>query len=84
MRAELRETTSEILANYERARAADQAIDEVDLDTTGTAWFGDRVSMRWVLVHMIQDRSPRQSYGHRARTHRRSDGRSPSGLNWVN
>jgi hypothetical protein len=32
-----------------------KAIDEVDLDTTGTAWFGDPVSMRWVLIHMIED-----------------------------
>jgi uncharacterized damage-inducible protein DinB len=56
MRAEPHETTAEILAYYDRARAAaDHVIDEVDLDTTGTAWFGDPVSMRWVLVHMIED-----------------------------
>jgi uncharacterized damage-inducible protein DinB len=39
-----------------RARAAaDQVIDEVDVDDVGTAWFGDTVSMRWVLIHMIED-----------------------------
>jgi hypothetical protein len=35
-----------------------KAIDEVDLDTTGTAWFGDPASMRWVLIHMIEDTVP--------------------------
>jgi hypothetical protein len=50
------ETTEDILAFYRRARAAaDQAINEVDLDQTGTAWFGDAVSMRWVLIHMVEE-----------------------------
>lgn len=50
------ETTDEILAFYGRARAAaDQVIDEVDIDGLGTAWFGDKVSMRWVLIHMIEE-----------------------------
>jgi Protein of unknown function (DUF664) len=41
---------------YGRARvAADQVIDELDLDDVGTAWFGDTVSMRWVLIHMIAE-----------------------------
>jgi hypothetical protein len=30
-------------------------IDELDLDVTGTAWFGDPVSLRWVIIHMIED-----------------------------
>lgn len=56
MRAEAHETTADIVAYYGRARAAaDRVIDEVDLDTTGTAWFGDAVSMRWVLIHMIEE-----------------------------
>src|SRR4030081_3821860 len=44
------ETTDEIVAFYARARAAsDRVIDAFDLDATGTAWFGDAVSLRWVL-----------------------------------
>jgi hypothetical protein len=50
------ETTLDILAFYTRARAAaDQAIAEVDLEETGTAWFGDAVSLRWVLIHMVEE-----------------------------
>ncbi len=56
MRAEPRETTAEILEYYGRARAAaDRVIDELDLDDVGTAWFGDAVSMRWVLIHMVEE-----------------------------
>ena len=25
------------------------------MNVTGTAWFGDPVSLRWVLIHMIED-----------------------------
>lgn len=50
------ETTERILAFYARARAAaDRAIEETGLDDTGTSWNGTTVSMRWVLVHMIED-----------------------------
>ena len=50
------ETTDDVLAFYGRARAAaDEVIDELDLDDTGRAWFGDAVSMRWVLIHMIEE-----------------------------
>jgi uncharacterized damage-inducible protein DinB len=50
------EATEDVLAFYARARAAaDQAIDEVGLEETGTAWFGDAVSMRWVLIHMVEE-----------------------------
>lgn len=56
MRAAPGETTAEILAYYARARAAaDEVIRDLDLDATGTAWFGDTVSMRWVLIHMIEE-----------------------------
>jgi Protein of unknown function (DUF664) len=30
-------------------------IRELDLDQTGTAWFGDAVSLRWALIHMLED-----------------------------
>lgn len=50
------ETTPGIVDFYGRARrAADRVIDEVDVDDLGTAWFGDQVSMRWVLIHMIEE-----------------------------
>ncbi|MEV4630173.1 DinB family protein [Micromonospora sp. NPDC049523] len=50
------ETTADIVAFYQRAcAAADAAISEIDLDTHGTSWRGDTVSMRWVLVHMIEE-----------------------------
>jgi uncharacterized damage-inducible protein DinB len=56
MRARPDETTAGILAFYWRARAAaDRTIDELDLEDTGTAWSGETVSLRWVLVHMIEE-----------------------------
>lgn len=56
LRVEPHESTADIIAFYERARAAaDEAIAELDLDDRGTAWFGDAVSMRWVLIHMIEE-----------------------------
>lgn len=56
LRVEPHETTADILAFYARARAAaDAVVDELEVDDTGTAWFGDTVSMRWVLIHMIEE-----------------------------
>ncbi|HEX7148372.1 MAG TPA: DinB family protein [Actinomycetota bacterium] len=56
LRIEPEETTEEILAFYGRARAAaDQAIAELEVEDTGTAWFGEAVTMRWVLIHMIEE-----------------------------
>ncbi|WUH96843.1 DinB family protein [Spirillospora sp. NBC_00431] len=50
------ETTAGILAFYERARAAsDTVIEELDVDARGTAWHGATVSLRWVLIHMIEE-----------------------------
>jgi uncharacterized damage-inducible protein DinB len=56
MRAEPDETAEDIVAFYGRAAAAaDAVIAELSVDDTGTAWFGDSVSMRWVLIHMIEE-----------------------------
>jgi uncharacterized damage-inducible protein DinB len=56
LRIEPGETTEDVLAFYGRARAAaDQVIDELDVEDTGTAWFGDAVSLRWVLIHMVEE-----------------------------
>jgi len=50
------ETTQDILSYYARARAAsDKVIDALEVDALGTAWFGDQVSMRWVLIHMVEE-----------------------------
>jgi len=55
-RVEPDESTADILAFYGRARAAaDLAIEETDLAATGTSWSGRTVSMRWVLVHMLEE-----------------------------
>jgi uncharacterized damage-inducible protein DinB len=55
-RVEPDESTADILGFYARARAAaDLAIEQIDLDTTGTSWTGRTVSMRWVLVHMLEE-----------------------------
>jgi uncharacterized damage-inducible protein DinB len=56
LRVEPHETTADVLAFYARARAAsDEVIAELDLTDTGTAWFGDPVTLRWVLVHMVEE-----------------------------
>lgn len=50
------ESTGEVIAFWGRAReAAIEAVAEIDLDTTGTAWSGDEVSMRWVMIHMLEE-----------------------------
>jgi uncharacterized damage-inducible protein DinB len=56
MRAAPHETTGAIVDYYGEAReAADRAIDELDIQHVGTAWFGEPVTMRWVLIHMIEE-----------------------------
>jgi uncharacterized damage-inducible protein DinB len=50
------ETTADVVAFYGRARAAaDRVIDELEIDALGTAWSGATVSLRWVLIHMIEE-----------------------------
>ncbi len=51
------ESTEDVLAFYARARAAaDEAVAELDLDAAGKAWGrGAEVSLRWVLLHMIEE-----------------------------
>jgi uncharacterized damage-inducible protein DinB len=56
LRVEPHESTDDIVAFYGRARAAaDDVIRELDVESEGTAWFGDTVTMRWVLIHMIEE-----------------------------
>jgi len=50
------ETAESIVQFYGRARAAaDRVIDALEVEGVGRAWFGDPVSMRWVLIHMIEE-----------------------------
>jgi hypothetical protein len=45
-----------VLDYFARARAAsDAAIRESDLDTTATTWLGDVVSLRWAVLHVIEE-----------------------------
>jgi hypothetical protein len=56
LRPEPDESTADIVAFYRRARAAaDAVIAEVGLEDLGTAWSGTQVSMRWVLIHMLEE-----------------------------
>ena len=56
MRVSADETTADVVDFYQRAwRAADEAIDEIGLEDLGTAWWGDQVSMRWVLIHEVEE-----------------------------
>ncbi|NDU74422.1 DUF664 domain-containing protein [Actinomadura sp. DSM 109109] len=56
LRAGPGETIEDIVAFYGRARAAaDKVIEELALDDLGTAWHGATVSLRWVLIHMVEE-----------------------------
>ncbi|HEY3870868.1 MAG TPA: DinB family protein [Actinocrinis sp.] len=57
LRVEADETTEGILAFYARAcAAADKAIEEIGLEDLGTLYGGGgSVSMRWVLIHMLEE-----------------------------
>ena len=56
LRVEPHESTADVVAFYGRARAAsDAVIDELDVEHLGTAWFGEQVTLRWVLIHMVEE-----------------------------
>jgi uncharacterized damage-inducible protein DinB len=56
MRAGPDETTAAIVAFYQRACASsDQVIADFGLEALGTAWFGEPVSLRRVLIGMIEE-----------------------------
>ena len=55
-RIEEGESTGDVLAFYARARAAaDEVIAAHDVEDTGAAWHGATVTMRWVLIHMVEE-----------------------------
>ena len=50
------ETPGDVISFYRRARAAaDAVITELAVEDTGTAWSGEEVTLRWVLVHMVEE-----------------------------
>ncbi|NBE52432.1 DinB family protein [Streptomyces boluensis] len=50
------ETTEDVLAFYGRARAAaNSVVADTELDALGTSWPGPPVSLRWVLIHMVEE-----------------------------
>jgi uncharacterized damage-inducible protein DinB len=50
------ETMAAIVSFYRRARAAsDEVVAGLDVEATGTAWFGEQVSLRRVLVGMVEE-----------------------------
>lgn len=56
LRVEPGESTADVLAFYARARSTcDAVIDSLDVEDTGTAWSGEKVSLRWVLIHMVEE-----------------------------
>jgi uncharacterized damage-inducible protein DinB len=56
LRIEPDETTEDVIAFYLRAcAAADDVINELDLEHLGTAWWGEQVTMRWALIHMVEE-----------------------------
>jgi Protein of unknown function (DUF664) len=56
MRAGPEESTADVVAFYTRARvASDEVVAELDVDDVGTAWFGEQVSLRRVLIGMIEE-----------------------------
>ncbi|MER5847672.1 DinB family protein [Streptomyces sp. NPDC002012] len=56
MQVAAHESTEDIVEFYDRAcTAADKTISELSLSTLGTSWNGNTVSMRWALIHMIED-----------------------------
>ena len=56
VRVEPHEATADIVAFYGRVRdMANRVVAELDIEHLGTAWFGDPVTLRWVLIHMIEE-----------------------------
>jgi hypothetical protein len=64
------DTTDSVVAYYARARSAsDQAITELNLDTTATTWLGDTVTLRWAILHMIEETARHAGHADLIREH---------------
>ncbi|NUT12028.1 MAG: DUF664 domain-containing protein, partial [Nonomuraea sp.] len=56
LRVDPGETTADVLDFYARARASsDEVIEKFGLEDLGTNERGERVTLRWVLIHMIEE-----------------------------
>ena len=56
LRVEPNETTEDILRRYAKARAdADAVIASLDVEDTGVSAHDTTVTLRWVLIHMIEE-----------------------------
>lgn len=50
------DTIGIVLAYHHRARAAaDDTVRSLDLDATATTWLGDTVSLRWAILHVLEE-----------------------------
>lgn len=56
LRIEAGESTADILAFYGRGcAAADAVIDDLDVEALGDTDFGKQITLRWALIHMIEE-----------------------------
>jgi uncharacterized damage-inducible protein DinB len=56
MRVAPGESTADVLAFYGRARsAANAVVADLAMEDTGTAWYGETVTLRWVMIHMLEE-----------------------------
>jgi hypothetical protein len=64
------DTTDSVLAYYTRARTvSDRAVTELDLDTTATTWLGDTVTLRWAILHTIEEAARHAGHADLIREH---------------
>jgi hypothetical protein len=64
------DTTEGVLAYYARARAASaSAITDLDLDTTAVTWLGDTVTLRWAILHALEETARHGGHADLVREH---------------
>jgi Protein of unknown function (DUF664) len=64
------DTAESVLAYYTRACAAsDRAIIELDLDSTATTWLGDTVTLRWAILHVVEETARHAGHADLIREH---------------
>ncbi len=55
-RVEPEESTADIVEFFERSgRECDEVIADLDVEHRGTAWTGEMVTLRWVLIHLVEE-----------------------------
>jgi uncharacterized damage-inducible protein DinB len=64
------DTIDSVLAYFARASAvSDRTIAELDLDTTATTWLDDTVSLRWAILHVIEEAARHAGHADLVREH---------------